>query len=86
MTIGLSSKARVSYDDLMMIRRMLKGKSLALEHIGGMLQYANKVLVSAERKLINRLRDLGQEQGYRDQAIAIVDYGGCEFQFVRRSQ
>jgi hypothetical protein len=71
--ILLNRKARVPQQALKQLRQALKGNQLALDNLGGFLRYANRLLTDAEQR---------KEKPY-DIALAIVEYAGCEFWFIR---
>ena len=72
--IPLDRQARVSQEGLAKLRQALAGNQLALDHLGKFLQYANQLLRNAEKR----------RENYYDLALAIVEYGGQEFWFVRK--
>jgi len=72
--IPLDHQARVSQESLTKLRRALAGNQLALDSLGGFLEYANCLLRDAEKR----------KERYYDVALAIVEYGNQEFWFIRR--
>jgi hypothetical protein len=74
--IPLDHQARVSQESLTKLRRALAGNQLALDNLGGFLEYAHRLLKDAEKR----------KERYYDVALAIVEYGNQEFWFIRRSE
>lgn len=56
--IGLDHKARIDRGDLDVMRRRLAGNALALDHIGGLLRYANANLQRMGRAEIRTRGDI----------------------------
>jgi hypothetical protein len=71
--IPLNRQAQIPRQALKQLRQTLKGNGFALNGLAGFLRYANDLLTNAERRKNQRL----------DVALAIVEFAGCEFWFIR---
>jgi len=71
--IPINRKSQVDIEALDFIRKSLAGNQLCLDHIGGMLKYANQLLSNAEK----------ENQTYLDKAYSEIEFGSTTFIFRR---